>query len=149
MRNHGGSMRRRSVHAAVCAVMAAGLLTAPSGRAPASAATPTCAPETAQAAAAARMANDCDRRVEVTSQRTGTTQVYANPDGTSTVVQSAYPQRVRRSDGSWSALDPTLAVAVDGTLAPKASTVAVSFSGGGSSEFVRVRRDGGEVALSW
>ncbi|MBM0206319.1 VCBS repeat-containing protein [Micromonospora sp. STR1s_5] len=102
-----------------------------------------------QPAAAARMAEDCDRRVEVTSQRTETTQVYVNADGTSTVEQHAYPQRARRADGGWTALDPTLVKAPDGTLMPKASAVAVSFSAGGSSEFVRVRRDGGEVALSW
>ncbi|MGK5674309.1 LamG-like jellyroll fold domain-containing protein [Micromonospora sp. URMC 106] len=105
--------------------------------------------EVPQAAAAASMAAECERRVEVTSRRTETTQVYVNPDGTATVEQYAFPQRARRAGGGWTALDATLSVAADGTVRPAASAVDVTFSGGGSTEFVRVRRDGGEVALSW
>jgi len=143
-------MRRRGLRAVLCAaLMTAGLLSVAPETEASSAVGLECVGEVAQPAMAARMADDCDRRVEVTSQRTEATEVYVNPGGTSTVVQYAYPQRVKRADGGWSTLDSTLTAAADGTLTPRASAVAVAFSGGGSSEFARVRRDGGEVALSW
>ncbi|MEV4062419.1 LamG domain-containing protein [Nonomuraea dietziae] len=113
------------------------------------AAEPDCKPSVARSGAAVAMARACDTRVEVESKRTSTTQVFVNPDGTSTVEQYAYPRRIRQADGSWSELDTTLAAGADKTLAARASTVDVRFSGGGSGPLVRARRHGGELALSW
>lgn len=113
-------MRRRSLLAAACAAMAiSASLRAPLEHAAASAAAPICEP--GPASAAAKMAAECNQRVEVLSRRTETTQVYLNPDGTATIEQFAFPQRVRRLDGSWMALDPTLSVTSDGTIKPSAS----------------------------
>ncbi|MEV4373734.1 LamG domain-containing protein [Nonomuraea sp. NPDC049637] len=110
---------------------------------------PVCAASAAKAADALAMARACDDRVEVESERTPTTQVFANPDGTGTVEQYASPQRVRHADGSWTKPDTTLTRGADGTLAARATTADVRFSGGGPGPLVRAGRDGGELTLSW
>jgi Concanavalin A-like lectin/glucanases superfamily len=116
---------------------------------PASAGEQPCSSHTDDAATAAAMARRCSAPVELDSARTETGQVFANQDGTRTVVEFAYPQRVRKPDGSWVKLDPTLMVNPDGTLSPLASTVDTVFSGGGSGELVTGARDGHKVGLSW
>ena len=117
--------------------------------APASAAELPCPPVVANLAVAAAAAAACDRPVEVGSARTENRRVFANPDGTSTVEQYAYPQRVRRADGRWADLDATLVVNPDGSLSPRASTVDLGLSGGGTGALLTGRRAGAEVTLSW
>ena len=89
--------------------------------------------------------------VEVVGQRTETTTTYANPDGvTFTLDQAVQPVRVRTASGSWTAPDPTLQVASDGSVAPKASAVDLAFSGGGSAQpLVSIGRGGRSMALTW
>ncbi|MEQ4304518.1 LamG-like jellyroll fold domain-containing protein [Plantactinospora sp. B6F1] len=58
--------------------------------------------------------------------------------GVRTLVASATPQRVRRGDGTWSAIDPTLR-RVGGGVVPAATLADVSFSAGGSGPMVTWR----------
>lgn len=94
------------------------------------------------------VAEACGSRVEDLSHRTEVAQVFANPDGTATLEQSAVPARVHRKDGSWAGVDSTLAVS--GTKwAPKASTVDVALSDGGSDPFVTYHTGTSTITLSW
>ncbi|MFL6076325.1 MAG: LamG-like jellyroll fold domain-containing protein [Mycobacteriales bacterium] len=88
-------------------------------------------------------------RVEVTGQRTETTQVFANPSGTLTAKVAPQPVRVRRTDGSWTPVDNTLRRTGSGAVAPAASPLKLSLSGGGAGPLVSLTRDGRSVALGW
>ena len=88
-------------------------------------------------------------RVEVMSERSEKTQVFANPDGSFTSEVYAYPQRVRRGDG-WVPVDTTLRTGTDGTIAPVATVPELRFSGGGSSTpLVTLGRGSQRISLSW
>jgi hypothetical protein len=78
------------------------------------------------------------KKVEVLSQRTDVTQVFANPDGTLTMTSAARPVRVKRADGSWDPIDTTLAAQADGSVRPAATSVNLAFSGGGTGPLVTV-----------
>jgi Concanavalin A-like lectin/glucanases superfamily len=88
------------------------------------------------------------RRVEVTSLRTETTQVFANPQGTMTMVRSAMPVRVRRG-GSWAAIDTKLRARADGRVAPVAATGGLRLSGGGDGPLASLAAGSRRVALWW
>ncbi|WP_326649962.1 MULTISPECIES: FG-GAP-like repeat-containing protein [unclassified Streptomyces] len=85
---------------------------------------------------------------ELTSARTESTDTWALPDGTWSVKRYGTPVRMLRG-GAWIATDPTLAFATDGTVVPKASTVSVAFSGGGSGPLLSGVKDGRTLSLSW
>ena len=83
--------------------------------------------------------------VMVTSLETATRKVSALPDGTMTAELSAQPMQVRRGD-SWVPVDPTLAVAADKTIKPKAVATDTTFSAGGSDKpLVQY----GPMAITW
>lgn len=88
------------------------------------------------------------RRVEVTGRRTETERVFANPDGTFTLEQHIETVRVRRKDG-WVPVDTTLVRRPDGAVAPRATTVDLVFSGGGSAPLATAERDGKMIGLGW
>jgi hypothetical protein len=136
-------------HALTVALLAAGLIAAPGAAGRALAAPPDCPAAAATPAAALAAARSCGRRVEAMSGRTEAAQVFANPDGTSTMELATVPQRVHRKDGSWAAVDPTLRPGPGGALVPVASTLDVRFSGGGDAPLVTVVRGGREVTLGW
>ena len=125
---------------------AGGLLLVPV--APVSAAPASCPGSAADVRSAVAAAKRCGSRVEVLTGRSETRQVFANPDGSSTVEDSVVPARVRRKDGSWADVDLGLA-AVPGGWAPRASTVDVMFSDGGTGPFATYRSNGQTVTLSW
>ncbi|MEU8575341.1 LamG-like jellyroll fold domain-containing protein [Streptomyces asoensis] len=101
-----------------------------------------------QSAVAQAMASG--KPVEVTSDLTEYSRTTANPDGSLTLVQSTTPQRVKRADGTWDAVDPTLERRPDGTVGPKASVVGLSFSDGGSgADLIRLSSEKGAMRLSW
>jgi len=102
-------------------------------------------PAEAQALAAARRLG---RRVEVVSLRSDTGQVFANPRGTLTLVESAQPVRVRRG-GRWLAVDTTLRRRADGTVAPVATVADLLLSGGGNRPLVRLAHQGRELTFGW
>ncbi|MEV4411977.1 LamG-like jellyroll fold domain-containing protein [Catellatospora sp. NPDC049609] len=113
------------------------------------AAGPACTDTAPSPTAAATAAALCQTPVEDVSARTETRRIFANPDGTGTVEEFAHPQRVRRADGAWAALDATLVANPDGTLSPRASTVEMTLSGGGAGSLVKARRGSGAATLSW
>jgi hypothetical protein len=101
-------------------------------------------PELTQAFTRARQTG---QRVELPDGLTEYNTRYADPSGTTTLVMSPVPVRVRRGSG-WTGVDPTLVKRDDGSLAPKAALLDVVLSGGGSGPLARVRREGQSVNLS-
>src|SRR4051812_28330653 len=128
----GGLVRIPSVLAvfAAAGLVAATGIVATAPPASAGARCPHPATSAANRRAALASARSCGRRVEVSDQTDEQSRTYANPDGTYTVETAATPQRVRRPDGSWSAIDTGLRRA-GGRIAPGAVTEKVSFSAGG------------------
>ncbi|HET6215162.1 MAG TPA: LamG-like jellyroll fold domain-containing protein [Micromonosporaceae bacterium] len=114
-------------------------------------------PTEAAALAAARQAGV---PVAVTSLRTETQDVYANPSGTFTLEQHALPVRVRRG-ANWVPVDTTLRRLPDGSVRPVATTVSMAFSGGdhgqggdrssgtGAAPLARIASQGTEFSLGW
>ncbi|MFD5637989.1 LamG-like jellyroll fold domain-containing protein [Streptomyces sp. NPDC127077] len=86
--------------------------------------------------------------VEITSQRGESSEVYATPEGHLEAREHLRPVRTR-VDGEWRDIDTTVTRETNGTVAPKATTVGLTFSGGGSTPLVRMTKDGRELALSW
>ncbi|MFH8725392.1 FG-GAP-like repeat-containing protein [Streptomyces termitum] len=86
--------------------------------------------------------------VEVVSRRTETDEVYVNPDGTARIDRSLLPVRVRQGK-KLVAIDPDLVAGPGGRIVPKASAMAVSFSGGGDDAFATMVREGRTVTLTW
>ncbi|WP_030017610.1 LamG-like jellyroll fold domain-containing protein [Streptomyces monomycini] len=114
-------------------------------------ATRTAATRPAQAAteqAALAQAKSSDAKVEVTSARGESREVFATPEGNLEVREYLRPVRARIK-GQWRAIDTDLVTAGDGTVAPKATTVDLRFSGGGTGPLVRMQRTGRELALTW
>ncbi|MFE7214602.1 FG-GAP-like repeat-containing protein [Streptomyces sp. NPDC057611] len=97
---------------------------------------------------ALQQASSTGNPYELVSARTESSDTWAMPDGTWRVKQHGTPVRVLR-EGQWVAADPTLAFASDGRVASKATTVAISFSGGGNGPLLTGVKDGRTLSLSW
>ncbi|MGY0231455.1 LamG-like jellyroll fold domain-containing protein [Longispora urticae] len=119
---------------------------APAGAAPSAPSVPPT--ELADPSAASTAARRFQTRVGVADERTATTEVFANPDGTFTADIASQPVRVRRN-GGWVPADPTLVRVADGSVTTKASAAALRLSGGGTGPLVVLERDGRELALTW
>ncbi|MFI7426744.1 RICIN domain-containing protein [Micromonospora sp. NPDC049836] len=104
--------------------------------------------EASTATAATALARRTGRRIEITGERTETTQVFANPSGTRTMEQHVVPVRTRR-DGRWVPIDTRLVRAADGSVAPGATVTDLRLSGGGRAPLVTATQDGRQVSLSW
>ncbi|WP_329282004.1 FG-GAP-like repeat-containing protein [Streptomyces sp. NBC_00691] len=136
--------------------MSAGLLSAaPTGSATAATPASENAPASTQAeretratAQALKEAKRTGDPVEIASRRTETDEVYINPDGTVRVDRAILPVRVRQG-GKLVDIDPVLAQRSDGRVAPKASAMSVTFSGGGDDVFATMLREGRTVTLTW
>ena len=89
-------------------------------------------------AAALVKARTSGKRVEVTSERTATETLWADPAGTLTLETSAAPIRTRTDDGAWTAIDTDL-VGVDGRLEPEAVTGDLSVSATGSGPLATLK----------
>ncbi|MFC7303221.1 LamG-like jellyroll fold domain-containing protein [Streptomyces monticola] len=85
--------------------------------------------------------------VEIASQRGESSEVFATPEGELEAREYLRPVWAR-VDGEWRKVDTGL-VATDGMVKPKAATVDLEFSGGGSEPLVRMTRAGRELALYW
>ncbi|WP_349632505.1 hypothetical protein [Streptomyces lydicamycinicus] len=141
--------------AGIGGLLTAGLLPAPLGAAAWAAPRPSAA---AAAHAPDAQAPDEDstleqakrtgREVEVTSLRGESADVVATPAGKLQARQYLRPVRTRAS-GSWRDIDTDLAKTSDGTVAPKAAVVDLTFSGGGDKPLVTLRKAGRELELSW
>ncbi|WP_217197353.1 LamG domain-containing protein [Streptomyces buecherae] len=88
------------------------------------------------------------KKVEVTTARTESGEVYATPGGDLESVEHLRPVRTR-ADGRWQPVDTTLRSAPSGRLSPRGATVGLEFSGGGQGPAVRLERAGRALSLGW
>ncbi|MEU1625335.1 FG-GAP-like repeat-containing protein [Streptomyces sp. NPDC020096] len=95
-----------------------------------------------------QQAQSSGQPAEVVTDRTEDSDTWANPDGTFSVKRYGTAVRLWR-DGAWVPADPTLEFAGDGTVVPKAATVAVNFSGGGTGPLLTGAKDGRTLTLTW
>ncbi|MEW2070775.1 LamG domain-containing protein, partial [Streptomyces sp. NPDC007346] len=102
----------------------------------------------ATADAAQAEAKRTGRPVEVTSLRGESSEVFATPEGNLEAREYLRPVRAR-VEGEWRPVDTGLVRSADGGVAPKVTTVGLSFSGGGDAPLVRMTKAGRELALSW
>src|SRR5215471_11810440 len=85
---------------------------------------------------------------EAQSDRTNYTQVFANPDGTFSYNAASAAQRTQNADGTWSNLDPTLALQSDGTVRSAASQTGLVLSGGGSGPLVTMSQGSASLTIA-
>ncbi|MGX1907436.1 FG-GAP-like repeat-containing protein [Streptomyces phaeochromogenes] len=102
----------------------------------------------AQEAEALAQAADSGAPVEVLSQRTEASQVFANPSGTFTEERFATAQWARQGNNLVD-IDTRLHTGDDGKITPKATAVGLEFSGGGDGPLATITRDGRSISLSW
>lgn len=93
-------------------------------------------------------AKETGQPYELTSARTETSDTWALPTGKWSVKRHGTTVRIRRA-GGWVATDPTLQFATDGKVKPKASAVAIAFSGGGTGPLLTGVKDGRTLSLTW
>ncbi|KOU22546.1 FG-GAP-like repeat-containing protein [Streptomyces sp. WM6368] len=93
-------------------------------------------------------AKETGQPYELMSARTETSDTWALPTGKWSVKRHGTTVRVRRASG-WVATDPTLEFAADGKVQPKASAVAIAFSGGGSGPLLTGVKNGRTLSLTW
>ncbi|MFD7065205.1 LamG-like jellyroll fold domain-containing protein [Streptomyces sp. NPDC059906] len=87
--------------------------------------------------------------VEISSQRGESREVFATPEGHLEAREYLRPVWVR-TGGGWRRVDTDLAATGEGMVAPRATTVDVEFSGGGTAApLVRMQRAGRELSLGW
>ncbi|WP_181647938.1 LamG-like jellyroll fold domain-containing protein [Streptomyces sp. WAC00263] len=68
---------------------------------------------------------------EITKDRTATTSVFQNPDGTRTARVYSRPVHYRTADGSWADIDTTLTQGSDGRWSEKADSPSAVFAASG------------------
>ncbi|WP_405531182.1 FG-GAP-like repeat-containing protein [Streptomyces avidinii] len=93
-------------------------------------------------------AKETGQPYELTSARTETSDTWALPTGKWSVKRHGTTVRIRRA-GGWVATDPALQFAADGKVKPKASAVAIAFSGGGTGPLLTGVKDGRTLSLTW
>ncbi|WP_433347491.1 DNRLRE domain-containing protein [Microtetraspora malaysiensis] len=140
----GPGVRRAAALVGVAALLVAVSLTGPAGRASTAADDSPASPrETAAQIAKAR-----GTRVEVESEKTESSSLWANPNGTFTL--ETFPSAVRVKNGdTWRPIDTSLILDGDAGLRPKAAASDVRLSGGGGKPFAEVRRADHSFAVSW
>jgi hypothetical protein len=87
-------------------------------------------------------------RVEILNDRTAFSQAFANPSGTTTVVESAQPRWVKQGS-SWVDVNADLVRAKDGSWSPKAVESALLFSAGGTTSLATVRSGKYSMTVDW
>ncbi|MDL4813145.1 hypothetical protein [Actinomadura opuntiae] len=96
---------------------------------------------------AVKAARESGEPVEVLAERGETRTVRALPNGRMQVEQHIQPIRTRKG-GGWAGIDTTLHRSGE-AIVPGATTVGLSFSGGGSGPMVQMTRAGRKLALTW
>ncbi|MGW3658763.1 FG-GAP-like repeat-containing protein [Streptomyces sp. NPDC005151] len=92
-------------------------------------------------------AKSSGKPVEIVERRTETSEVYANPSGTTTVTTHVVPVRVRQGD-TWVPVDTDLTFA-NGRVVPKAAVAGLELSGGGTGPLVKLNDRRHVLELSW
>jgi hypothetical protein len=103
---------------------------------------------TSEEAQALAQAADTGEQVEVLSQRTVASQVFATPQGDFVQKTYAVPRWVRKGS-KLVEVDTGLARNSDGTLSPKATEATLTFSGGGKTPLASLTRNGRTMSLGW
>ncbi|WP_203717292.1 LamG domain-containing protein [Asanoa siamensis] len=134
---------------AAAVALAAGTVFVPAAISAPAAAAPACVASTPSEKDALAVAAACGQQVVVGTSQSEYTQVVAQPDGRLTFESAVVPQRARRADGSWAALDLSLRAGTDRLLRPAASVADVAFSAGGDSPLVSLTRAGRKLRFSW
>ncbi|WP_185792315.1 LamG domain-containing protein [Actinoallomurus bryophytorum] len=98
--------------------------------------------------AALKQARSSGSQVEVGALRGESREVYAQPDGTFEAVEHLQPVRTRQN-GKWVDIDTALRKRSDGSVSPGASTVDLSFNGGGTGPMATMVRAGRKLSFSW
>ena len=93
-------------------------------------------------------ARSTGERVEDLSQRTETTVVFANPDGTWTAESVSEPERVQDEAGVWHEVDTTLVADAAG-LAPTRAASDLRLSAGGDRVFAAITQAGKRLEWRW
>ncbi|MFE7096624.1 FG-GAP-like repeat-containing protein [Streptomyces erythrochromogenes] len=93
-------------------------------------------------------AKETGQPYELASARTETSDTWALPSGKWSVKRHGTTVRVL-SAGRWVPTDPTLQFAADGKVKPKASAVAIFFSGGGAGPLLTGVKNGRTLSLTW
>ncbi|MER6482422.1 FG-GAP-like repeat-containing protein [Streptomyces virginiae] len=93
-------------------------------------------------------AKETGQPYELTSARTEASDTWALPTGKWSVKRHGTTVRVL-SEGRWVPTDPTLQFAADGKVKPKASAVAIFFSGGGAGPLLTGVKNGRTLSLTW
>ncbi|MEV7968757.1 DNRLRE domain-containing protein [Sphaerisporangium sp. NPDC088356] len=99
-------------------------------------------------AVAARTAKAQGVRVEVESEKTDSSSLWADPDGTFTLETFPGPVRVKVG-GAWRPIDTSLVRDGRAGLRPKLTGSDVQVSDGGGKPFAEVRRADRSFAVSW
>ncbi|XVQ88410.1 DNRLRE domain-containing protein [Microbispora siamensis] len=98
--------------------------------------------------AAARTAKARGTRVEVESEKTDSSSLWANPDGTFTLDTFAGPLWVK-DGGTWRPIDTSLVSDGQAGLRTRLTPSDVRMSDGGSRPFAEIRRADHSFAVSW
>ncbi|WP_377325659.1 hypothetical protein ACFJIY_11230 [Pimelobacter simplex] len=99
-------------------------------------------------AQAATEAAATGEEVAVPSLTTETNEVVAQPGGTFKLEAHREPVRTD-INGDWEPIDTSLEVAADGSISPRAITIAVEFGAGGSNEMVTAGAGDHSIAFTW
>ncbi len=144
------ALMRRRIDGFLAALLVMPVAAVAIGGTPAHAAAPSvsCLSVAGDDDAAAVMAKACGVRVAVESARTEYTETFAEPGGGQSMEVSVVPQRAKRLDGSWGAIDTGLR-RIGGGWAPVAAASAVRFSDGGSGPFATMSHQGHTFTMSW
>jgi hypothetical protein len=99
--------------------------------------------------AAVHAAAACRGRVEILADRNEKTQVFANANGSFTAQSAAVVQRVHDSTGHWVKPDPTLRRDAAGRIVPVATSLQLTFSGGGTGDAATIGKGKSKLGLRW
>ncbi|HEX6682770.1 MAG TPA: LamG-like jellyroll fold domain-containing protein [Candidatus Limnocylindrales bacterium] len=117
--------------------------------APATAQCPAAQPDPAAALASARA---CGSRVEVMSSRSGTTQIFAEADGSSTAEVHTGVVRIKDASGAWRDVDLSLERRLDGSIGSRVHPVGLTLaaaSGPGDHDLAVLGSGAEQVAVGW
>jgi RHS repeat-associated protein len=86
--------------------------------------------------------------VEVLGERTAFSQTFVNPNGTTTLTESARPRWVRRGS-TWIDASADLVQGSDGSWSPAAAEAGLSVSGGGNKALATVTSGSHSMSVTW